>query len=168
MMGAVGTSEAKLGIAGQLLFAAFGGLLGSPFFILGSALAWLVARDWVGLTFGSTAYAMALSWIVYVVVSAALAMLVSPSHTDRLSPRRAHVVEFGSCVSAAVVGFSTMADHPDRGLIVGAGVGLVLIAGYTWMASDDTLTDEEEQQAWARFNADLRQQLRRDDDEDRT
>lgn len=156
-------NDEKLGLGGQLLFAAFGGVLGSPFLLLGSALAWLIARNWAGMSIGTTAYAALLSWIAFVVIRAILAMLLAPAHTDRLSPWRANTVEFISCIGAAVVGFTIMADQPVRGAIVGVGVGLVMIGGFEWMASDDTLTEEEETEAWERFNADLREEFRRSD-----
>lgn len=153
----------KLGLGGQLLFAAFGGVLGSPFLLLGSALAWLIARNWAGMSIGTTAYAALAAWMAFVVINAILAMLMAPAHTDRLSPWRANIVRFVSCIGAAVVGFTVMADQPARGAIVGVAVGLVMIAGFEWMTSDDTLTEEEEAEAWKRFNADLREEFRRGD-----
>ena len=158
----------KLRLGGQLLFAAFGGVLGSPFLLLGSALAWLIGRDWVGLSIGTTAYAALLAWIAFVVIRAILAMLMAPAHTDRLSPWRANIVEFVSCIGSAVVGFTITADQPVRGAILGVGVGLVMIGGFEWMASDDTLTEEEEAEAWDRFNADLRKEFGHGGDEEPT
>lgn len=157
-------SVEKQGPVAHLLLAAFGSILGLPFLLLGSAVGWLLARGWAGLTIETTAYAALVAWMVFVVLNAALAMAMAPKHTDKLPPWRANVVEFVSCIVAAGAGFSIMADHPVPGAIVGIGVGLVMIGGYEWMTSGQTLTEDEQKEAWARVRADLRKEFGSDED----
>ena len=105
---------------------------------------------------------------MFAILNACIGKIVAPAHTDRLTVRQGTVVEWASWVVGCLAGFAVVADRSGHGATVGVGVAIVLLCVYEWVTSKSTLTEEQENEGWERFNADLRKEFGHGGDEEPT